>query len=149
MIIDKELTCSEKQAVTVDAVSTDSILVTGLSGLDRTGHLRCYAQVETSFTPDGSATGITFEVIEATNGALTSGITSLYSTTVLNGASNVNLSAGKRVIDIPLPKLSKPYLGYRFTTNAGDYTTGKITAGITLGGETPQADRPVAESHGF
>ncbi|EQB06226.1 Bbp16 family capsid cement protein [Sphingobium baderi] len=150
MNTDKELLCSEKQAVTADAVSTDSILVSGLLGADRTRNLRCFAQIETGFTPDGSATGMTFEVIEADNGALTTNVVSLYSTgAIANGSSNVNLAAGKRVIDIPLPKLSKPYLGFRYTTNAGDYTTGKVTAGLVIGTETPQADRPVPNSHGF
>lgn len=150
MNTDKELICSDKQAITADAVSTDSILMTGLLGADRSRNLRAFCQIETGFTPDGSATGITFEIIEADNAALTSGVVSLYSTgAIANGSSNVNLAAGKRPIDVPLPKVSKAYLGFRYTTNVGDYTTGKVTAGLTIGGETPLADRPAGESHGF
>lgn len=150
MNTDKELLCSEKQAVTADAVSTDSILMTGNLGADRTRNLRAVCQIETGFTPDGAATGITFEVIEADNAALTSNVVSLYSTgAIANGASNVNLAAGKRVIDIPMPKVSKAYLGFRYTTNAGDYTTGAVTSGLVVGTDTPLADRPSFESHGF
>jgi len=150
MNTDKELLCSDKQAITADAVSTDAILWTGLSGADRTRNLRAFCQIETSFTPDGAATGITFEIIAADNTALTTNVVSLYSTgAILNGASNVNLAAGKRVIDQPMPATSKAYVGFRYTTNVGDYTTGKVTAGLVIGTETPQADRPAAESHGF
>ena len=150
MNTDRELLCSEKQAITADAVSTDAILMTGLSGLDRTSNLRAFAQIETGFTPDGAATGITFEIIGADNAALTTNVVSLYSTgAIANGASNVNLAAGKRVIDQPVPYTTKAYVGFRYTTNAGDYTTGKVTAGFVIGTETPQEQRPTAESHGF
>jgi len=149
MNTDKELLCSEKQAITADAVSTDGLLWSGLLGADRTLPLRLFAQIETSFTPDGAATGITFEVIGADNAALTTNVVSLYSVTVTNGASNVNLVAGTRVIDIPLPATIKAYVGFRYTTNAGDYTTGKVTAGAVIGTETPQSLRPALESHGF
>lgn len=145
MNTDKELLCSEKQAITADDVSDDSILMTGLLGADRTRNLRAICQIETAFTPDGSATGITFELIEATDAALTTSITSLHSVAVVNA----NLLAGTRVIDIPLPKVSKAYLGFRYTTTAGDYTTGAVTAGLVVGTDTALADRPSFESHGF
>lgn len=149
MAIDNELLVSDKQAVTADAVSTDAISIANLLGADRSRNLRCFCQVETSFTPDGAATGITFEIIGADNSALNSSVVSLYSVTVTNGSSNVNLAAGKSIFDQPLPKTNKAWLGYRYTTNAGDYTTGKVTGGITLGTDTALADRPTYETHGF
>lgn len=149
MITDRELICSDKQTVTADAVSVDSIYVGGLFGADRGRHMRAFCQVEASFTPDANATGITFEVIAADDGALTSNVVSLYSVTVPNGVGNAGLANGKRVIDIPLPPLPKDYLGFRYTTNAGDYTTGKVTAGIVCGTDVAQSTRPYAESHGF
>ena len=149
MNTDKELLCSEKQAITADAVSTDSILMTGNFGADRARNLRAVCQIETSFTPDGAATGITFAFISADNAALTTNVTTLYTVTVLNGSSNVNLAAGQRPIDIPLPALTQAYVGFKYTTNVGDYTTGKVTAGLMIGTDTPYQLRPTAESHGF
>jgi hypothetical protein len=149
MNTDKQLLCSDKQAVTVDTVSTDSILVTGLAGADRGRRMRAFCQIETGFTPDGAATGITFEVIEADNAALTAGVVSLFSRTVVNGAGAVNLAVGQRPIDVALPPLSKAYLGFRYTTNAGDYTAGRVTAGVTSTTDSPVQSRPPAESHGY
>lgn len=146
MNTDKELLCSEKQAITADAVSTDSILMTGNLGADRTRNLRAFCQVETAFTPDGSATGATFELIQADDAALTSNVESLYSS---GAVANANLTAGRRAIDIPLPRVSKAYIGFRYTTNAGDFTTGAVTAGLVVGTDTALADRPSFESHGF
>lgn len=146
MNTDKELLCSEKQAITADAVSTDSILMTGNLGADRARNLRAICQIETAFTPDGTATGATFEVIEADNAALTTNVVSLHSS---GAVANANLTAGNRVIDIPMPKVSKAYLGFRYTTNAGDFTAGAVTAGLVLGTDTALADRPAYESHGF
>lgn len=150
MNTDRELLCSEKQAITADAVSTDAILMKGLLGADRSRNLRAFCQVEADFTPDGAATGITFEIIQADNAALTTNVQSLYSSgAIANGASNVNLKAGKRIIDVPLPKVTKDYLGFRYTTNAGDYTTGRVTAGLVVGTDTALSERPLGETHGW
>lgn len=149
MNTDKELLCSEKQALTATAVSTDSVIVTGLLGADRGRNLRAFAQVETGLT-GGTATGITVEIIQADNAALTTNVQVVGSTgAILNGGSNVNVAAGARLIDQPMPGFSKPYAGFRYTMATGPYGAGTITAGFVIGTETPQASRPVPETHGF
>ncbi|MDP5279913.1 hypothetical protein Q9Q95_13340 [Sphingomonas sp. DG1-23] len=150
MNTDKELLASEKQTVTsTPLVSTDSILVSGLGGQSRSRNLRAVAQVETSFT-GGTGTALTVELIQADNAALSTNVTSLgTSGAIANGSSNVNVSAGKRLLDIPLPEFTQPYAGFRYTSATGAYGAGAITAGFVIGSETPQASRPVSESHGF
>lgn len=146
MNTDRELLCSDKQAVTADAVSTDSILMSGLSGYDRATRLRAFAQIETAFAAGAGMTGMTTEIIGADDAALTSNVVSLYSS---GAVANANLTVGNRLVDQPLPATTKAYIGFRYTTNGGDATAGKVTAGLVIGTETPQASRPTAESHGF
>lgn len=144
MLTDRELTASNRQTVTsTPLVSTDSIIVSGLQGQSRSRNLRAVAQVETSFT-GGTGAGMTVELIQADNAALTTNVQSLASSGVKTG-----VSAGNRLLDIPLPEFTKPYAGFRYTSATGAYAAGAITAGFQLGGESAQADRPVAESHGF
>ncbi len=146
MNTDKELLCSEKQAITATPlVSTDSILMTGNLGADRTRNLRFIAQIETALS-GGTGTGITAEIIEADNAALTTGVVSLYTSgSILTAPAN----AAPRLIDVPMPKVSKAYLGARYTSATGAYAAGAITAGLVVGTDTPLADRPAYESHGF
>jgi hypothetical protein len=100
MNTDKELLCSEKQAITsTPLVSTDSVLVTGLTGLDRGRHLRAFAQVETALS-GGAGTGITAEIIQADDAALTTNVQSLYTT---GNIVTANAPLGTRLIDQPLP----------------------------------------------
>ncbi|HEX8577988.1 MAG TPA: hypothetical protein VF655_00150 [Allosphingosinicella sp.] len=146
MNTDKELLASEKQALTATAVSTDSIMVSGLSGLDRGSRLRAFAQLETALT-GGTGTGVTVEIIQADNAALTQNVESLFSTGVK--ANGTNTAAGSRLVDVPIPAFTKPYAGFRYTMATGAYAAGAITAGFVVGTETPQATRPLAESHGF
>lgn len=145
MLTDKELLASEKQAITATAVSTDSVIMTGLTGLSRSRHLRAFAQVETALT-GGAATGLTVEMIQADNAALTTNVESLGSTGVIAAA---NLGAGRRLVDQPMPSVTKPYFGFRYTAAGGSFGAGTITAGIVTGTETPTQQRPVANSHGF
>ncbi|NIJ18473.1 hypothetical protein FHS95_000142 [Sphingomonas naasensis] len=150
MNTDKELLASEKQTVTsTPLVSTDSILMSGLSGQSRSRNLRAFAQVETSFT-GGTGTALTVDLIQADNAALTTNVTVIgTSGAIANGSSNVNVAAGRRLLDIPLPEVTQAYLGFRYTSATGAYGAGAITAGLVVGTETPQASRPNAESHGF
>jgi len=145
MNTDKELLCSEKQAITGTAVSTDSILMTGLLGADRSRNLRAVAQIETTIS-GGTGTALTAELIQADNAALTTNVESLYSSGAVAAAS---LTAGNRMIDIPLPRVSKAYVGFRYTRATGDFAAGTITAGLVAGTETALADRPTYETHGF
>ncbi len=145
MNTDKELLCSEKQAVTATAVSTDSILMTGNLGSDRTRNLRFIAQIETPLS-GGTGTGITVEIIEATNAALTTGVVSLYTS---GSIATATANAAYRVVDVPMPKVSLAYVGARYTMATGAYGAGAITAGMVVGTDTPIVDRPAFESHGF
>lgn len=146
MNTDKELLCSEKQAITsTPLVSTDSVIVSGLEGASRSRRLRAFAQVETALS-GGAGTGITVEIIQADNAALTSNVTSLYSTGNIVTAS---APVGTRLIDQPMPRFTQPYGGFRFTSAGGAYGAGNITAGFVLGTETPQANLVKPESGGF
>jgi hypothetical protein len=146
MNTDKELLASEKQAITsTPLVSPDSILMTGLLGMDRTSPLRAFAQIETALS-GGAGTGITVEVIQADNAALTTNVESLYSSgNIVTATANAN----RRLVDIPVPRATKAYLGFRYTSAGGAYGAGAITAGLVVGVDTPLADRPAYESHGF
>lgn len=140
MITDRELTASKEQAVTVTAVSTDGIALDGIF-LGRQGDmLRAYALVTQTFTAAGAAT-MTIEVIQATNGALTIGVDSLSTTTALPLSGLV--AGGKAFeLDIPMPKNTKAFVGFRFTVATGPMTAGKITAGFVPGTPTALDDRP-------
>lgn len=144
MNTDKELLASEKQVVTTTpAVSTDSIIVAGLIGISRGRSLRAVAQVETSFT-GGTGTGMTVELIQADNVALTSNVQSLGT----SGAKTV-VTAGQRLLDVPLPEFTKPYAGFRYTSTTGAYAAGAITAGFVANSETSLDARPAYETNGF
>ena len=140
MITDRELTCSNEQAVTVTAVSVDSVALAGLF-LGRPGdHFRAYAQVEQTFLAAGAAT-MTIEVIQATDGALTTSVDSLYTTGPIAKADLV--AGGKAMeLDIPMPKNTKAFVGFRYTVATGPMTAGKINAGFVPGTPTPLNDRP-------
>ncbi|UUL83453.1 Bbp16 family capsid cement protein [Sphingomonas qomolangmaensis] len=143
MLTDKELLCSEWQAITGAAVSDDSLLMRDLVGADRTRKLRCFAAVEADFA--GAATGITVDMIQADNSALTANVEVLGTT----GAIAADLLGQRVLVDTPLPATTKPYFGFRFTPQGGSFTAGSITAGLTTGIETRSAERPRFETHGY
>lgn len=140
MITDRELTASNEQVVTVTAVSIDSVALDGLF-VGRPGdNFRAYAQVDQTFTAAGAAT-MTIEVIQATNGALTTSVDSLYTTGPIALAGLV--AGGKSFeLDIPMPKNTKAFIGFRYTIATGPMTAGKITAGFVPGTPTALDDRP-------
>lgn len=139
MYTDRELTAALDQAVTATAVSADAIALDGLF-TGRSGEtFRAYALATADFA--GTATALTIEVIQATNGALTTSVDSLYTHPNILIA---DLKAGgkKFEMDVPIPKNSKKFIGYRFTPVGGAFTSGKITAGFVPGTPTPLDDRP-------
>lgn len=140
MITDRELTVSLEQPITATAVSTDSIAMTGLFSGRPDTHFRAYALAATTFAAGGAAT-LTIEVIQATNGALTTGIDVLYTHPPLPLAGLV--SGGKAFeMDVPMPKNTKGFLGYRYTVTTGPFTAGRITGGFVPGTPTPLDDQP-------
>lgn len=141
MLTDRELTAALDQAVTATAVSADAIALDGLF-TGRSGEtFRAYAVVTQDFTAAGAGT-LTIEVIQATNGTLTTSVDVLATTTALALA---DLKAGGKAfeMDIPIPKNTKKFIGFRFTVGTGPMTAGKITAGFVPGTPTPLNDRPV------
>lgn len=139
MITDRELTASDEQVITVTAVSTDAIALDGLY-MGRSGdNFRAYAQVDQTFTAGGAGT-LTIEVIQATNGALTTSVDSLYTSGAIALAGLV--AGGKAFeVDIPMPKNTKGFVGFRYTVGTGPMTAGKITAGFVPGTPTALDDR--------
>ena len=145
MNTDRELLCSNKQAITsTPLVSTDSVIVSGLLGSDRGRHMRAFAQIETALS-GGTGTGITIEVIQADDAALTTNVQSLYTT---GNVATASAPLGYRV-DVPMPAFTKAYAGFRYTSATGAYGAGAITAGFLIGTETPTASRVKPETHGF
>lgn len=132
MITDRENMASIEQAVTATAVSTDSIYVGGRR-LGRGHPMRAFAQVAADVTAAGAAT-VNVEVIEANDGALTSGVNVIGSS---GAKSKDDLVDGFRVLDIPLPGSTKDYIGFRYTVGTGPLTAGTFTAGIV---ETTESD---------
>jgi len=140
MITDRELTFSKNQIVTATAVSTDSVALDGLF-LGRNGDtLRVYALVTETFLAAGAGT-LTIEVIQATDGALTTGIDSLATSVAI---PKTGLVAGGKAFefDIPMPKNTKAFVGGRYTVATGPFTAGKIVMGIVPSTPTALDDRP-------
>ena len=141
MYTDRELTASNEQIITTTAVSTDAIALDGLY-MGRAGQpFRAYAQVDQTFTAAGAAT-LTIEIIQATDGALTTGVDSLWS----SGAIPLSgLVAGGKAfeVDVPMPKNTKKFIGFRYTVGTGPMTAGKITAGFVPFTPSALDDRPV------
>ena len=140
MYTDRELTAALDQAVTATAVSTDAIQLDGLYTGRPGDKFRAYALVTQDFTAAGAAT-LTIEVIQATNSALTTSVDVLASSTAL-ALADLKAGGKKFELDIPMPKNTKKFIGFRFTVATGPMTAGKITAGFVPGTPTPLDDRP-------
>lgn len=139
MFTDRQLTCSDNQAITVTAVSTDSVQLDGLYMGRQGDDMRAYVQVDQAFTAAGAAT-LTVEIIEADNGALTTNVVSLWSSGVLALAA-LALNGKANLVDVPFPKNSKKFVGFRYTVATGPMTAGAVTAGFVTGTATPLNDR--------
>lgn len=139
MYTDRENTFSADQVVTATAVSTDSVLIANRN-IGRGGPSRIYAQVSNpaGVTAAGAAT-VTFEVITADDGALTTNVTSLYTTGPIGKAA---LTPGARPLDIVTPNTSQPYIGVRYTVATGPLTAGTFDSGIVETTENPTNTRP-------
>ena len=141
MMQDRELVFSESQAITGPALSADAILLRGLDGIDKTRRLRVLATVEAAFS--GSATGLTVDLVQADNPALTSNVDVLGTTGMVPIAS---LVPDIRLLDQPLPRVSKAYVGFRYTPQGGTFSAGVVTAGLAYGTDTHPQQRPPAHS---
>lgn len=144
MNTDRELLCSERQAIVGPVVSTDSLRLAAFNDLDKARPLRCFAATEGSFT--GTATGLTIELVQADNAALTVNVESLGTTGTIPTAQ---LNPARVVLDAALPAVQRPYFGYRYTPVGGSFGTGSITAGLVTATGTPISARPNAAPRGW
>lgn len=128
MLMDAQNRPSFAQAITTGTqLSTDSIDL--LSALDNPGRsgmpLRAIAVVTTAFT---GGTSLKAQLVESDNANLSS------PTVLAEGAVIVeaSLTAGAKLIDVPMPDTSKRYLGFQYVT-VGTHGAGAVTAGIVGG----------------
>jgi hypothetical protein len=128
MITDKFLRVSDAQAVTVTAVSTDSIDLGTARDMGEGRDLTMSFAVGTAFA---GGTSTKFEIIIADNAALTSNPVVVGSTDALLTAA---LTAGKLIpvtINPQVASLGKRYLGARYTVS-GTNSAGTVTAELVL-----------------
>lgn len=136
MLLDKENLLCDKQAVTVDAATTNVIdLGQGLIGDEGFGTPKpFFAQV---VEPFNNLTSLEFKIQTATDEAFTTPI-AIYSSGAIAQAS---LVAGYKFPVNFLPKGCKRYIrGYFDVTGATAPTTGKVTAGFSAGDDASYQD---------
>lgn len=145
MHIDRELVQEDGAALTVTRVSADVLDLLVSQDISRGGYqFRARAQVRTAFTAGGAGT-LVVELIQ-------SAAADLSAPDVLasaNGGAPIalaGLTAGAILLDTPLPRTSKRYLGWRFTVATGPMTAGAIDAFLVDTTETPTADRKLGNT---
>jgi len=126
MITDANLQLSNLQAVTVTAVSTNTVDLSVARDMGEGNDLYAVFTVGTAFA---GGTSTKFEVIGATNAALTTGVVAI-------GGSDAQLTAalvaGKQIavrIDPQIASNGQRYLGARYTV-VGTNTAGTVTCDI-------------------
>lgn len=128
MITDKLLRVSTDQALTTTAVSTDTIDLSIARDIGEGEELYMNFAVTTALA---GGTSVKFEVIGATNAALSSGVVVLGSS---DAVVTADLVAGKNVavrINPQIASNGQRYLGARYTI-VGTYTSGAVTADIVM-----------------
>lgn len=128
MLMDAQARPSNAQAITTGTqVSTDSLDL--LSANDNPGRggipLRVKAVVVTAFT---GGTSLKAQLIQSANSNLSSPDV-LYDGAVIVEAS---LTTGAVLLDIPMPDVTKQYLGLQYVT-VGTHGAGAVTAGVVGG----------------
>jgi len=129
MILDEQNLFSDAQAVTVQAVSTNSVDL-GLAGQNiGVGEvLYLVVSVETALTNGGAGTTVDFELVNATNAALTAGLVVIQTM----GSVISTAAAGTRVVvKLPPDGVTLRYLGVRYTPNGAALTGGAFDAFLT------------------
>lgn len=131
MITDALLQLSSAQAVTVTAVSTNTIDLSQARDVAVGSDLFAAFNVDTTVEASGSAT-VTFEVIASANADLSSAVVVGSSAAI----GKADLTAGRAPIFVRVgnhPTLDKGarYLGVRYTVATGPLTAGAFTATIT------------------
>lgn len=125
MITDAQTKFSDAQAVTTGTqLSTNSYDMGVARDIGRGNQLRVYANVTTAFA---SGTSLQVNVVESVNSDLSSATVISTGTAVVEAS----LTAGKVLVDLPLPTTSKRYVGLQFVT-VGTHTAGAVTGGIVM-----------------
>lgn len=124
MIIDKENTFSDEQAITATADSTN-VIDLGAAGLDSGEPLYINAQVNEAFTAAGAGT-LTVSLVTATDAAFTTPVT-LVTTPAIGKA---DLIIGKDISFGTVPAGVLQYVKLVYTVATGPMTAGKMTAFI-------------------
>lgn len=128
MITDKLLRVSTDQALTTTAVSTDTIDLSIARDIGEGNELYMNFAMTTALA---GGTSVKFEVIGATNAALSSGVVVLGSS---DAVVTADLVAGKNVavrINPQIASTGQRYLGARYTIS-GTYTSGAVTADVVM-----------------
>ena len=126
MITDKLLRVSTDQALTTTSVSTDTVDLSVARDMGEGGELIMNFAVTAALT---GGTSVKFEVIGATNAALSTGVVVIGSS---DAVVTADLVAGKNVavrINPQIASTGQRYLGARYTIS-GTYTAGTVTADI-------------------
>jgi hypothetical protein len=126
MITDKLLRVSTDQALTTTSVSTDTVDLSVARDMGEGGELIMNFAVTAALT---GGTSVKFEVIGATNAALSTGVVVIGSS---DAVVTADLVAGKNVavrINPQIASTGQRYLGARYTIS-GTYSAGTVTADI-------------------
>lgn len=138
MYLDKQLTVSDGQNVTVTAVSTDAIDLSAAVPIRDVGvgeELRMVITTGLAALAAGAAT-VTFELIQADDAALTTNVEVLAATGAIGKAVIV---AGYTAMDIVLPRNTRRFIGVRYTVGTGPLTQGRFTASLVHGNDRQKA----------
>jgi len=129
MILDRQLLLSNAQAITVSAVSTNTIDLAVARDIGIGDDLEVFVRVVTAFA---GGTSLQFSYITSPNADL-SGANTIVSTPAIPLAS---LTAGTEWLRIRVPVLPQTaqvarYVGLSYTA-VGTFTAGAVTAGIAM-----------------
>ena len=130
MIIDKQTTLSDGQAITTTADSTN-VLDLAVANVNTGEPVELLCQVEEAFTASGSAT-LTVSLLTDDNEAFSSA-TTLVTTAAIGKAALVQ---GYNIPISFLPSNVERYVKLVYTVATGPMTAGKINAGIVLARQT-------------
>lgn len=133
MFVDKQLAMSEAQAVTVSAVSTNTIDLSQNRDV-AASDINIVVTVDTTVTAAGAAT-VTFQAISSAAAALTSPTVLAQSDAI----GKAELTAGRRPIVLRISRsvlaaqpIGQRYLGLNYVVTTGPLTAGAFTAHMTL-----------------
>ena len=125
MMLDRETTLSEDQAITATAFSTDVYdLGENLGNLGAGQPLMFEALVTADIV---GATSVNFELVAADDEALTTGVI-----VVESSGAVTTLTAGTRFAGTVNLHERKQYVGFRYTVAGGPATDGTVTSFIIL-----------------